>query len=224
MTSSALTDDTGDVYHWKLTDNTWAWEQYAGQKDNIDITSVDYSIDESQVTLTMTVAGTIENSQNIFYYMILVGESGNYQAYYTNENGIWTGTDGFSGEGGLLTDPVIGNTFTATFTINNPSASYDVYGYALEYSNLSDASTSEWWADYAPMEHAPWYAGDDDTGDDDTGDDDAGDDDTGDDDTGDNGTSGGDEGGDDKGTPGFELLTIVAALAVAFIILKRRKQ
>jgi hypothetical protein len=231
--SSAITDSTGDVYHWKLTNNTWSWGEYTGQKDNIDITSIEYSIVGSEATLTMTIKGSIEESQNIFYYMRMVGTSGTYQAYYAMGTGLWSGLDGFSGEGGQLTDPISGNTFTATFTISDPSDSYEVYGWAVEYSNIQNTQTAEWWADYAPVDYAPWATtGDDDTGDDtgddDTGDDDSGGEDTGDDDTGEDGTDGedtADEGGDGDGggTPGFELLAVIAALAIALIILRKRK-
>jgi len=57
----------------------------------------------------------------------------------------------------------------------------------------------------------------DDTDEDDTGEDDGGEDDTG-DDTGED-----DTGEDDGGTPGFELLVLIAAIAVALIILRKRE-
>ena len=196
---SAETDGTGDVWHWQGSGSSWSWDAYSGEKSNIDITTIEYSISGSDATLTMTVDGSIQSSASIFNYMHLTSPSGTYRAWYSAGVGMWVGSEGFAGETGMLTDPVTGNTFSATFPISDTSASYDVWAYAAEYATIGDVATSEWWADYAPAPYAPWYTADDDTGDDD-------DDDTG---------NGGGDGGKKKDSPGFEL--------IALILLRRRK-
>ena len=103
-----------------------------------------------------------------------------------------------------------GDTFTGTIEIDETGTMSSIVGiayeYLVDYTTVIDPTTYDFYLDYVPGTLAPWYTGDDDTGDDDTGDDDTETDD-----------------GDDNGTPGFELLTIVAAMAIALIILRRRK-
>jgi len=200
LTVSAESDSTGDVWHWRVSETTWSWE-HSGGKPNIDITSVSHTITDSEATLTMTVAGTIQDSENIIYYMHLVGddETTYYQAFYVNGDGAYI-LIGAGYQGGELENPVSGNTFTATFEIDNPDATYSVWAYSAEYAEAGDESGEAWW-DYAPDTYSPWYTSD-----------------------GDDGTNGGDgNGGTGGGTPGFETLAVIAALGIAFIVLKRRK-
>ena len=196
LTVSAESDATGDVWHWRVSETTWSWE-HSGGKPNIDITSVSHTITDSEATLTMTVAGTIQDSEKIVYYMHLVGddETTYYQAFYVNGGGGYL-LIGAGFEGGALVNPVSSNTFTATFPIADPSATYSVWAYSAEHVETGDESGEAWW-DYAPDTHSPWYYI------------------SGDGDTGDGGTGG--------GTPGFETLAVIAAVGVALIILRRRK-
>ena len=62
LTVSAESDSTGDVWHWRVSETDWSWE-HSGGKPNIDITSVSHTITGSEATLTMTVAGTIQDSE-----------------------------------------------------------------------------------------------------------------------------------------------------------------
>jgi len=192
LTVSAESDSTGDVWHWKFSETGYSWE-HSGGKPNIDITSVSHTITDSEATLTMTVAGTIQDSEKIIYYMHLVGddETTYYQAFYINGGGAYL-LIGAGYQGGELENPVSGNTFTATFEIDDPDATYSVWAYSAEYAETGDESGEAWW-DYAPNTYSPWYTGGDGNG----------------------GTGG--------GTPGFETLAVIAAIGVALIILRRRK-
>jgi len=224
--ASAITDGTGDVYHWNLSDTSWSWGQYSGDRPNIDITDVGYSVSGSDVTITMTVAGTIQTSDTIFYYAYLMSDTGQYFAYYMNGIAMWSGIEGYLGEGGLITTySATGSTLSITFTPTDPSETFAIYGYAQEFTSVMDMTTSEYWADYAPAIYAPWYVADgDDTTDDDTTDDDIGGDDDGSDTTGGDGGSGGDDASDDNGgLPGFEILLVIVAICVALILLKKKK-
>jgi len=194
LTVSAESDDPGDVWHWKYSETGYSWEAYTG-KPNIDITDVSYTITGSEATLTMTVAGTIEDSGNIFYYLHLVGddETTYYQAFYTNGGGGYL-LIGAGFEGGDLVNPISdnGKTFTATFNITDPAATYSVWAYSSEVEGGDDGS-GEMWQDFAPNTYSPWY------------------------------TIGASSGGTGGGTPGFETLAVIAAIGVALIILRRRK-
>ncbi|MFO8133875.1 MAG: hypothetical protein R6U10_08110 [Thermoplasmatota archaeon] len=206
-TVAAIGDDTGDVWHFQETNGGWSWDKYSGEKPNIDITDVSYSIDGTQATVTMEVRGEIETSADITYMVHLESDDGEYIAYYNDGEAMIYGEGEFSGFYEPIDDPVSGDTFTATFEVENPDASYELWGAAAE----SPAEGSEEWGDYAPSEYAPWDSGDDDTDDGDTDDGAA--------DGGDDGTG---NGGD--GTPGFEVPFVLLAMLVAGILLVKRKE
>jgi len=144
-----------------------------------------------------------------------------------------TGT--FTAEGSVLTGEI---------TLLGSGDMDIIWGYSQEssvsYDSITEPTQVEWWQDYYPETYAPWYGYDFDSGDDDAGDDDAGDDDTGDDDSGDEDTgdedtdegTGDDDSSDDTGggstdsqdnTPGFEIITLIAAIAVALILIRKRR-
>jgi len=212
---SAEADGSDDLWHWKATGTSAAWEAYAtGGKGYIDITSIDYSITGSEATLTMTLSENIQDSQTVIYYIHLVTGSDYYIAYYVNGVGVVAGSGGqLAGYYAMLESPVSEKTFTATFTINDPSATYSVRGYAQELTSVGD-ETAEWWGDWAPDTYFHDYSGytPEDGNGDETGD----------------GTEDGETGGDgtsdtNKGTPGFEIITLIAAISIAIILLRKKK-
>lgn len=210
LTVSAESDSTGDIWHYTYSEDNWTWEAHTGSRPNIDITDISYTITDSEATLIMTVDGSIVDSDKIVYYMVMSADEGSYMAWYANEEGAYMAYGGTSYAAGALEDPVTGSTFTATFDIDDPDATYAVYGYTIELKETGDES-GESWQDYAPNLYAPWYTGDGDGNGD------------GDGDTGDGDTDGnGDEGGGIK-VPGFEIIAVISALAIALIILRRRK-
>ena len=209
----AESDPTGDVYHQIVTENNLTWELYSGEKPNIDITDISYSISGSEATVTMTVAGTIQDAETIGYYVHLAKDDTSfYQIYYFNGVGIFSGSGDYSGTWQLLESPPIssdGKSLTYTFEIDtsDPSAEYTPWGWSVELANVENQG-GEAWLDYAPGTYAPWYTSGD-------GDVDGGENGDGDTSTdGDDGTSG--------GTPGFEIFALLAAVAIVFIVLKKR--
>ncbi|ENO12219.1 hypothetical protein MBGDC06_00737, partial [Thermoplasmatales archaeon SCGC AB-539-C06] len=118
-----------------------------------------------------------------------------------------------------------GNTIIFTFTRSGSTEIGEIVGYTMENSE----DYIQGWADYAPNDFSTWFSGDDDDAvdEDESDEDDEDEDTTGDDEdiilpNGDDtdGDGNGDKGG---GTPGFEILAFIVALAIAFIILKRKK-
>jgi len=216
ITVSAVTetDNVDDVWYWEIDAGTGAFS-WSSQKftdhPTVDITSVGYTIDGSELTLTMTVNEAIDDSL-FAMYMIYFGnyDEDYYVATYTTftKMGMYqaVGIEGF--DMGMLTDPLSGDrkTFTATFEIADPDPTFDVWGVTMEFKNVEDLTTGggqvEYWGDFAPNTFGPGAVGDDDN------DDDA------------SGTDGTDS---TKGTPGFETLAVIAALGVAFILLRRKK-
>jgi len=214
-------DPTGDIYHQTATETGLTWDLYSGEKQHIDITDISYSISGSQATLTMTLADDIVSSEFVYYYMHLrSSENSFYQALYSDENGIITGVGDFTGFYNIIDNPISGNIFTATFEVSDPNLEYKAWGWTGEFSDFSNQG-GEGWLDYAPGTFAPWYSAGGGDGDGNGGTGDGNDDDTnGDDGTGTNGDDGTDT---TDGTPGFETLTIIAALGIAFILLRRKK-
>jgi len=217
-TADTISDPTDDVYHHTWTNNVESYVVSTSDKPNIDITELTYTVEGSTLTVNMKVDGAFQTS-NLYVYSIVYNSSDGIYSF-TYALGIATAigmTDGGIVQG---TASVNGDTFTGTIEIDETGTMSSIVGiayeYLVDYTTVIDPTTYDFYLDYVPGTLAPWYTGDDDTGDDDTGDDDTGDDDTGDDDTE-------TDDGDDNGTPGFELLAVIAALAIALIILKRRK-
>jgi hypothetical protein len=228
ISAETATDDPNDVWVQELGTSGMTYQQYKGNRDNVDVTSVSYEISDSTVTATLTVAGQIINDAYHTYMIYLENPSGQYYASYSAGSGLYMGTDGYGGEWGQLNDPISGDTFTAIFEISHPEDNFDLYGFASESVDATEA-----YYDYAPDMFAPYYEAstDDNEPVDET---DSGDtDNTEDTDTTDSTDQTTDETTEitdnpdsttdtDNGTPGFEFLAIIAAFAAIIFIVKRR--
>ncbi len=212
---NAESDPTGDIWHYTMSANKWSWEAFNGDKPNIDITDISYSISDSTVTLSMSVAGTITDDEQVGYYMHLkAGDNSYYQVSYFSGQGIFMGRGDFEGTYELIEAPPVsddGTSLTYTFEVDNPDLSYEAWGFATEYSQVGEEQ-SETWSDYVPGSYAPWYS-------------------SGDGDTEDNGDDNGDGNGDDSGdggntggeSPGFEFFAVVIAVGALLVLLRRKK-
>jgi hypothetical protein len=183
-------DATGDVMHWRTTESGFNWE-YDADKPNIDITGMSCDVDAGTITLSMTVAGTIEDSEFIAYSLHYNGDdSSYYMVSYANGEGLsmYSTPTG----GGVGSVPVItsGNTITCTFDGDiDDHSTYAFLATTYQHTVLNDV-TAEYWTDVNS------------------------------DDAGDDGSSSDDEG---TSTPGFEILTLIAAIGIAIIVLRKRK-
>ena len=204
MNVSAESDPTGDIYHQVFTDSGLSWDLFTGEKSYLDITDITYNnLGGSTAYLSMTFADDIQNSENTAYYMSLrSSEDSFYQVVYINEIGMFTGFGDYSGTYEIIEENLVatdGKSIVYTFELANPELEYEAWGWVAEYANIGETQ-GEAWIDYAPGTFAPWYN------------------------IGGDGTSNGGSGsGSGSGTPGFETLSVIAALGVAFIILRRRK-
>ena len=194
-------DPTGDVWHWAYTDGVYGWEYNIAGKPHIDITEVSYTISGTQVTLTLKIAGTITNSELVSYRAYLHTSDSDYRVTWINNEGSGFGTD--TGNGSQIDfDPEImvsENTISATFdVVGTFSTDVELVGSAFEYTSVGDTNV-EWWADWAPETSSPYWEEDDGDGD------------------GDGTTP------PKPKTPGFETIAFIGAIAVALIILRKRK-
>lgn len=226
VTASAVTDSTGDLFH--ALENG-GYEVYNNQKDDIDITDISYTTSETQVTVTLTVKGEIQNT-SLFGYFVYIASEGidgfDYFASYTNGIGYVFDT--------TPTDHLVtkdSNTLTFVFDLEDPSSIVNAWAWAYESASYE---SEESWLDWAPDTYFPAY--DDFYGSSNDGEDpseegngettDEGDGTTTGEEDGTNGedtTEGGEENSGSEKTPGFEILTLVASVAIALILLRKRK-
>lgn len=167
-------------------------------RPNIDVTTVTCELSGNTVTLTMTVKGSIIDSEYIKYTIWTDSDLiSSYGAQYWNGDGyVLKDSDFIDSEFSISQ----GNTIIFTFTKSDTVEITEVVGSAKEDSE----DYSNHWIDNAFGD----YPGDDD--DDEIPPD--GDD-----------TESNSNGDDDEGTPGFEVIAVIAAIIVALIILKKRK-
>jgi hypothetical protein len=122
----------------------------------------------------------------------------------------------------VLTDPVSGNTFSATFEIAHFDPSFELWGVTIEHTidPMSSEDPVDYWTDVT-TNYFELFPSEDEEDDVDEEEPEIDDEDVispNGDDTGGNGN--GDKGGE---TPGFELLAVIVAFAITFIILRRKK-
>lgn len=193
------TDGTNDVFHRRMADGAWGY-YYTDENDNIDITSISYEVNNKEVTLTLTVDGEIEDSVNIVYWAYYTSAEASYWMMYTNGSGIvYCEKDYTIGTKAVVTTSK--DTITGVFPLyGNDTSKVDLFGTAYHYTSTNNPN-AELWVDWSPNTHsgAPTATQDGEN---------------------DGGTS---SGNNNKGTPGFEAILFIIAIAVAFIILKRKK-
>jgi hypothetical protein len=212
--ATTITDGTGDVWHWSQTGTIWGWSGNVVSKPNIDITQMTANVVGNQFVLTMTVSGVIENSDKIGYWIYYNTSDMDYWAWWSNGYGM-----GFGSQPNQTTMPEMaavtatGNTITAKFNATSVPSAQEFWGWAAESTGTLGSNSSEWWGDWAPNSELP-FTPPGSTGGTTTGNN-----------TGGNTNTGGNNNGTSSGskTPGFELVPVVAAVAIAAILLRRRR-
>ncbi|MBE3120869.1 MAG: hypothetical protein IMZ43_02490 [Thermoplasmata archaeon] len=203
VSATSINDGTGDVYHWTNTGTAWSWRANIGDKPNVDITEVSYSIDGNKLTLKLEVAGTIQTSEYYWYNVYFNSSDTIYYWMWSNGSGLGAATNqGQQAFDFVQNFTVSGNSISAEFNvIGNTSTGVELWGQAHQYTTAgANQQTTEWWGDWAPNTHFTGQVTGDDTGNDDN--------------TGDK---------PKPSTPGFEAIAVIAAVGLALILLKRRK-
>jgi hypothetical protein len=209
--AAAVIDDTNDVWHWGQKGTTWAWSGYIGDKPNIDITQLTDTVSGEKITLTLSVAGSIENSEHIVYWLYYNTTDASYWITWTNGFGMGSASKfNQTSPVGSIESPdevnATGNTITAIFEVLGNATPQTLWGWAAEYTTLGNQS-DEWWGDWAPNRQTPSFVssrefnssgippGVNNT----------------------NGTT------SEKKTPGFEVLSVLVAVVLAAVILRKRR-
>jgi len=224
VSAETVTDGQGDVFYWDLTYPIGTVPTYV-DKPNIDITSLSVVYNGDQVTVSMETAGPITLGSNTLYHM-----------YYNTSEALYS-INAIAGEAfatGLLRPELLaeltpaeimeyqasypdviitGNTMSATFDIVGDDTSTDaLWGNSMQIDESAGIAAG-WW-DYAPNDYIPYEFGEEDSGTEETNGDTTGETNEG--------TTTTNDGSPEPSTPGFETLAILAALGVAYIILRKR--
>ena len=208
LTASAETesDAQGDVWHYVFP---YYQSQTVSNQPNSDIKEISAEISGDQITLSMTLWPGGEISRGEYGYASYIMFYNTSDAYYTlsyadlideESGGFAMGYSlaGYTPPSSFGEVAVNGNTISATMDIvGEDTTTTKLYGLAWVWEGYG--------ADQYDLDHWHDWAGDyeENLGFDPGG----------------NGGNGGNNGG----TPGFETLTVLAALGVAFIILRRKK-
>jgi hypothetical protein len=211
-------DNQGDVWHF-----VWPYwqEQAVDNQPNIDIKEIKAETNGDQITLSMSLwqGGTFSRGDNSYAMYVMFYNTSD--AYYMMTYGDIIGETplgnaiGFSLDGSYLPSSaeviVEDNTISATMDkVGDDTTTVEFYGTTWmweEYygEELTHDQWHDWIGDYTKdLDFGPG-SGDDD------------------DDDGDNGGSTTASGDKPPGTAGFEILTLISAIGISLIILRKRK-
>lgn len=213
VAATSISDGTGDVWHWakSVSGTSWSWQGNVGNKPNIDITEVSYTVNQDKITLSLKVSGAIQTSDKVVYYIFYNSTDTQYMLSYSNGTGGGWGMKGMnyaSAENFTSGNVTIsGGTLSVVLNVLGDTSKVELWGWAAEYTTTVGPSqtANEWWGDWAPNTKLPFTPP---TGGN-TG----------------NNTGGDNTSGNNTGTktPGFEVLPLIAAVAIATILLRRRR-
>ena len=201
VSAANITEDgTNDIWHYAQSGTTWSWGGNVGDKSYIDITEVSYSVNENKLILMLKVDGTIQSSEKVIYYAFYNSTDTQYSLVWSNGTGYgWAIKEGSYDPGQNITVSV--GKISVEFNVLGDTSDVELWGYAVEYTTLGSQTTNEWWGDWAPDEKFTYDTGT----------------------PGDDQTPGNDSSSPEKKTPGFEVVPVIAAVAIALILLRRRR-
>lgn len=205
FTASAISvsDPTGDVQY--VNENGYVGN--VSDKPNIDITQLSAIVNGDSVTLSLMVSGTIEVSYNVTYWAWVNSTDTQYTVAVNHGIIMGMSMNRSTYVREFTNGSVTGtsNTVSAVFNITGSTSMVDLSALAKEGTLMSNATTRNFWYDEAVYVNTNNTTG---TDTDNT---------TGTDTDNTTGTSPG------KKTPGFELLPVIAAIAITAVLLRRRR-
>lgn len=192
--AETVTDDTGDVFHWKWSENLgrYSWAHAVTDKPNIDIREMSYDVSDTTLTLTMTVDGTIEDAEDVWYWAYYNTTDATYYMNYINGTGTCMGTGANNFSFGNVS--AAGDMITGTIDLLGTDTKASFWGWAA--TGYTGAASGEYWQDWAPQDYAPAIT---------------------------NGDGDGDDGGD-GGIPGFTMLLALAGIVAVLAVFRLRRR
>ena len=247
VSATDFEDTKGDIYHHKVSSDgtTWIYEKSTLEKNDLDINKISYSASGTTLTVTIEIYGQIQSSNRHAYIFYYNTSDATYIFTYSHGQGSAIGQDWdyFNDPDSIDIMEIMEHMKTGTFSAEGSqlTGSIEIIGstepenvwccaleYNVDYSSVTDVSLVEWYGDYWPNNYAPWHGTETEDNNQEEAEgesEDPNDDGTQDgteDQTGDS-TSGEDSGSEPK-TPGFEIITLISAIALAFVLLKRKKK
>jgi hypothetical protein len=203
----SYSDPIGDVSYGTASD-------YIGEVDNkpnVDIKQLSVIVKSNSVTLSLTVAGAIQISEDVGYLAYVNSTDIMYGMSLNNAQIIGWSMNRISEiseyTNGSVT--VSGDTLSAVFNLRGNKSMVTVYGLAKERTLTQSGQTDNLWIDNAKYVYAP-----------DSTDADVNTTNN----TGMNNTNGNNTGTlPGEKTPGFELVPIITAIAITAILLRQRR-
>ena len=222
ISAETITDDTNDVYYYTFNAQNGKYSlstKNIQDKGHVDIISASYEIDGNTLNMSMTVSEEIPgfSMMSTCTYILYYGDPDNTNNGWHTASYISTGTatyqtiEGGTQNIGYLTDPISddGKTFSASFEIQTTNPDFEFWATAMEIqtdiSNIDPENPQNFetktYVDVAPFGPGEWSGsmflpkGGSSSADDDNG----------------------------GGRPGFEILTLIVAVGIFFIIIKRKK-
>jgi len=216
FTASAerINDKTGDVYHRSQSGAAWLWNTNISDRRDIDITEIAYSLDEAKLKLKLTVAGTIQDSAYYWYNAYFNTSDTVYTWWWSNGSGVSMAYNQAQQKYDIPQNfSLIGNnSISVEFNVLGNISIVEVWGQAHQYTTIGPSQQiNEWWGDWAPNSKFTGEIIDNDSNTNATN-------------GGTNGTTDGGNGNTSKpSTPGFEMLAVIIAVAVALILLRKHR-
>jgi hypothetical protein len=146
---------------WNDNSGTFSWQEATTSRPGIDITELEYSVDNQQITLQLKVHSSIQDAEGVVYWAYYNITDANYWMTYHNGQGGCYGTSTTGTNFSFSNATASGNTLTATVDAIGTDSNEAFYGWAAEYTEYGNANI-EWWGDWAPQDRSPWHGIDND--------------------------------------------------------------
>ncbi|MDD3493481.1 MAG: peptidylprolyl isomerase, partial [Candidatus Thermoplasmatota archaeon] len=153
---SEILDESNDVLHWRWnsTAGVYEWVYSDISKPNIDITRISAYNDSNMLTLTMTVACSIEDDEDVWYWAWYNTTEATYYLSYSNGEGSLFGIGSNYTQFEQANVTVSDDTITGTVDLVGSGTMVTFWAWTATGYNMSDDS-GEYWQDWAPNDYAP---------------------------------------------------------------------
>ena len=202
-------DETGDVGYYEWIGGTSELIRDVDDKPDLDITEVSYQISDGKITISLQVLGTIKENENIGYNLQFISEEARYTLHYENGEELCMGESYLTDEVSFENVTISGGTISCTFDwygeTATPTGQIQFQG-SVELSVFENGDEVAFYDD-----NVIFYEDEDEE-----------------EEESDEITDG--ESDDDSqtdtedGTPGFELVLVLCAIAVALLILRKKRK
>lgn len=202
-----INDTTGDVFHWSQTGTAWSWKANISDKPNIDITEINYAMDQSKLKMRLNVAGTIQHSEYYWYNMFFNTSDTVYMWSWSNGSNVSMAYNQAQQKYDMKQNFTINNnSINVEFNVIGNTSIVEIWGQAHQYTTIeSNQQHNEWWGDWAPDSKFTGVGIHDDNDTDGTDDD----------------INGGNGNTSKPSTPGFEFLAVIIASAVTIVLFRK---